>query len=99
MNMVKASSGSRNKSRSVMRRRPRERGLSPITREFQQFEAGEKVNIIIDPSVHHGAPDIRFQGKTGTVVESRGRAFVLKVLDGDKIKTVIATPEHLRRAA
>jgi large subunit ribosomal protein L21e len=82
-----------------MRRRPRERGLSPITREFQQFEAGEKVNIIIDPSVHHGAPDIRFQGKTGTVVESRGRAFVLKVLDGDKIKTVIATPEHLRRAA
>jgi len=97
--MVKASSGSRNKSRSVMRRRPRERGLSPITREFQQFEAGEKVNIIIDPSIHHGAPDIRFQGKTGTVVESRGRAFVLKVLDGDKIKTVIATPEHLRRAA
>jgi large subunit ribosomal protein L21e len=99
MSMVKASHGSRNKSRNILKKRPRERGLSPITREFQQFEAGEKVNIIIDPSVHHGAPDIRFQGKTGTVVASRGRAFVLKVLDGDKIKTVVATPEHLRRAA
>jgi large subunit ribosomal protein L21e len=98
MNMVKASHGSRNKSRSIMKKRPRERGLSPITREFQHFEAGEKVNIVIDPSVHHGAPDIRFHGKTGTVVESRGRAFVLEVLDGDKIKTVVAIPQHLRRA-
>ncbi len=97
--MVKASKGSRSKSRSILRKSPRQRGLSPITREFQEFQEGDKVNIIIDSSVHKGAPDIRFQGKTGTVVGSRGRAFVLEVRDGDKYKTVVARPEHLRKAA
>ena len=59
---------------------------------------GEKANIILDPSIHHGMPSIRFQGKTGTVMGKQGRACVLAVKDGNKIKTVLATPEHLRKA-
>jgi len=40
-------------------------------------------------------PAIRFHGKTGTVVGTQGRAYVLDVKDGNKIKTVLATPEHM----
>ncbi|MEM2943545.1 MAG: 50S ribosomal protein L21e [Methanomassiliicoccales archaeon] len=97
--MVKASKGPRCKSRNILKKSPRERGLSPITREFQKFEEGDKVSILIDSSVHRGAPDIRFHGKTGTIIGARGRAYVLSVKDGDKYKTVIARPEHLRRAS
>jgi len=40
-------------------------------------------------------PHPRFHGKTGEVVGKRGRAFVLKITDGDATKTLIALPEHL----
>ena len=95
--MVRPSHGPRKKTRQILSKSPRSRGLSPITREFQEFEVGEKVNIILDPSIHHGMPSVRFHGKTGTVMGTQGRAFVLAVKDGDKTKTVLSTPEHLRK--
>jgi large subunit ribosomal protein L21e len=42
-------------------------------------------------------PSIRFHGKTGTVIGTQGGAFVLAVKDGNKIKTVLATPEHMKK--
>jgi large subunit ribosomal protein L21e len=87
----------RRRGRSILRKTPRNRGLSPVTHEFQVFEAGEKANIFIDPSVHRGAPHLRFHGKTGTVVGNQGHAFVLEVKDGDKIKIVVARADHLRK--
>jgi large subunit ribosomal protein L21e len=94
---MKASKGTRTKSRQVLQKKPRARGLSPITKAFQQFEAGEKVNIVIDPSVHKGMPFSRFHGKTGVVVGSRGAAFEVNIKEGDKTKMVVARPEHLVR--
>jgi len=78
---------------------PRRRGLSPITSEFQNFEVGEKVNIVLDSSIHRGMPHPRFHGKTGTVVGNQGKAFVIKVRDGNKMKVVVSRPEHLRKSA
>jgi large subunit ribosomal protein L21e len=95
--MVRPSHGLRRRGRQILRRSPRNRGLSPITHEFQVFEAGEKAHIFIDPSIHKGAPHLRFHGKTGTVVGQKGRAFVLEVKDGNKIKIVVARPDHLRK--
>ena len=95
--MVKASKGTRTNTRALLRKKPRDRGLSPITMGLQTFEAGERVNIVIDPSVHKGMPFSRFHGLTGTVVGQRGDAFEVNVKSGNKIKTVIARPEHLRR--
>ncbi len=95
--MVRSSHGPRKKTRQTLSKSPRSRGLSPITHEFQEFEVGEKVNIFLDPSIHHGMPAVRFHGKTGTVTGTQGKAFVLAVKDGDKTKTVLATPEHLRK--
>lgn len=81
----------------MMRKSPRDRGHSPITREFQSFEKGEKVNIVIDPSVHKGMPFARFQGLTGTVDSRQGAGVVVNVRSGNKMKTVVARPEHLTK--
>ena len=96
--MVKASKGYRRRTRSVMRRRVRERGLSPITKIFQTFDVGQKASVTIDPSMHRGTPHIRFQGRTGTVVGMQGKAYLLDVMMGGKKKQIIVRPEHLRKA-
>ncbi|MDR3074681.1 MAG: 50S ribosomal protein L21e [Candidatus Methanoplasma sp.] len=94
---MQASRGTRTKTRQLLRKKPRASGLSPITKAFQQFDAGEKVNIVIDPSVHKGMPFSRFHGLTGVVVGSRGAAYEVSVKDGNKTKMVVARPEHLVR--
>ena len=96
--MVKASKGTRTKTRQIFRRSPRLRGKTPITHEFRTFEKGEKVSVVIDPSIHYGLPHSRFQGKTGVVTGQQGRAFVVALRDGNKLKTVITRPEHLKKA-
>ncbi|MGI6471748.1 MAG: 50S ribosomal protein L21e [Candidatus Methanomethylophilaceae archaeon] len=94
---MKASKGPRTNTRYKLQKKPRNRGLSPITRGLQTFESGEKVNIVIDPSVHKGMPFSRFHGLTGVVIGSRGAAYEVSVKTGDKYKTVVARPEHLVR--
>jgi large subunit ribosomal protein L21e len=89
--------GLRKKSRKKLRKHPRMRGLGAITRSLQDFPIGEKVVILLDPSQVKGMPHPRFHGKTGVVVEKRGKAYVVQVREGDKIKKVIARPEHLKR--
>ena len=96
--MVKASKGYRRRTRSVMRRRVRERGLSPITKIFQTFDVGAKASVNIDPSMHRGQPHIRFQGRTGTVVGMQGKSYLIDVMMGDMKKQVIVSPEHLRKS-
>jgi len=97
--LVKASKGGRRRTRYVMQKRARERGLSPITRVFQKFEVGDKASVSLDPSMHKGMPHVRFHGKTGTVTEKRGDAYLLDIRDGGKMKKIIVRPEHLRKAA
>lgn len=89
----------RRKTRNILSKSSRRRGLSPITYEFQEFEVGERVNIVLDPSVHRGMPHSRFHGRTGVVMGTQGRSFVVQIHDGNKIKTVISRPEHLRKSA
>ena len=95
--MVKRSKGTRSDTRYVFKKRVRERGLSPITRKFQIFECGEKAHINIDPGIHKGQPHSRFQGATGTVIGTRGNAYLLNVTVGGKTRIIISKPEHLRK--
>ncbi|HSD56755.1 MAG TPA: 50S ribosomal protein L21e [Methanotrichaceae archaeon] len=83
------------KTRDKLSKTVRARGISPVVRAIQEFEPGSKVHVLIDPSRHKGMPHPRFHGKTGEVVGKRGRAFVLKITDGNATKTVITLPEHL----
>lgn len=95
--MVKRSKGLRSKSRHILRKKPRHRGLNSITSALQDFEEGESVSIVIDPSVHKGMPHVRFQGHTGKIQGKQGGSYVVGVNAGDKQKTLVVRPEHLRK--
>ncbi len=91
------SKGPRRKSRSVLTKRARERGKLGLSKLLAVYEVGEKVIINIDPGIHKGMPHKRFQGKVGTVVEKRGKAYILDIPQRKTSKFVIAGPEHLRK--
>ena len=95
--MVKRSKGIRSKSRKILRKKPRERGIHSITRALQHFEEGDSVNIVIDSSVHKGMPHIRFQGYTGKIEGKQGESYLVGINDGKKHKVLIIRSEHLRR--
>lgn len=90
------SRGPKSKSRRLLSKRAKERGLRSLGYLLRDYEVGERVVIIVDPAVHRGAPYKRFHGRIGKVVEKRGRAYVVNVVTGGKEKKVIARPEHLR---
>lgn len=91
------SKGPRRKSRSVLTKSVREKGKIGLSRLLAEYEVGDKVVIHIDSGVHKGMPHKRFQGKVGTVVEKRGRAYVLDIPQRKTSKLVIAGPEHIRK--
>ncbi|MDH5792381.1 MAG: 50S ribosomal protein L21e [Candidatus Bathyarchaeota archaeon] len=91
------SKGPRRKSRSVLTKRARERGKLGLSRLLAEYEVGEKVIINIDSGIHRGMPHKRFQGKVGTVVEKRGKAYILDIPQRKTSKFVIAGPEHVRK--
>jgi len=95
--LVKRSKGIRSKSRQILRKNPRDRGIKSITRALQQFEEGESVNIVIDSAMHKGMPHIRFHGYTGLVEGKQGDSYLVGINDGKKHKTLIIRSEHLRR--
>lgn len=96
--MVKSSKGSRSRTRGVLTKEARERGMPPVTRYLQVFEPGAKVVVRLEASEPRGQPHPRYQGQTATVVERVGRAYKLEFLDGGKRKQLIALPVHLSRA-
>ncbi|OYT44365.1 50S ribosomal protein L21e [Candidatus Bathyarchaeota archaeon] len=89
------SKGFRSKTRSLLRKNPRERGKIKITKILREYKAGDKVVIKIDPSVHKGMPHRRYHGKVGVVMARRGRAYIVSVTQGDAVKEIIVRPEHL----
>ncbi|RLG57873.1 MAG: 50S ribosomal protein L21e [Candidatus Hydrothermarchaeota archaeon] len=93
---MERSRGMRSKTRHKLRKEVRRRGLIPVTRFLQKFEIGDRVHIVIEPSVHKGQPHPIFHGKTGKIVEKRGEAYVVEVTCGEKKKKVICLPVHLR---
>ncbi|MDH7507384.1 MAG: 50S ribosomal protein L21e [Candidatus Thermoplasmatota archaeon] len=95
--MVIRSKGIRSKSRKLLTKKPRQRGIHSITKALQQFDIGASVSIVIDPAVHKGMPHIRYQGYTGKVEGKQGSSYLVGIFDGKKHKTLIARPEHLRR--
>ena len=80
----------------LRKRRVRDRGVAPLGRILQNYEIGNLVDIIIDPSVPKAQPHYRFHGKTGRIIGTRGRAYIILVLDGKKEKTLMTRKEHMR---
>jgi len=89
------SKGFRCKTRSLLRKKPRERGKIKVTKILHDYKPGERVVIKIDPSVHKGMPHRRYHGNVGVVVGKRGRAYIINVTQGNAVKEIIVRPEHL----
>jgi len=94
--LVKRSKGIRSKSRKILRKKPRERGIHSIARALQKFEEGDSVSIVIDSAIHKGMPHIRFQGHTGIIEGKQGESYLVGIYDGKKHKTLIVKSDHLR---
>ncbi len=95
--MVRTSKGTRFRTRRVFRKHPRKRGMVPLSRILTEYKEGEYVDIVVEPSVHKGMPHRRFHGKVGIIMGKRGRAYLVKVRDHKRYKTLIVFPEHLRK--
>lgn len=79
-----------------MSKRIREKGLGSLSKVLVDFEAGQRVDIVIDSGFHKGMPHRRYQGKTGIVTGLRGRAVLVDVGLGNATKSLIIRREHLR---
>mgnify|MGYP000681471466 FL=1 len=94
--MVKRTHGYRYKTRKLLRKKPRERGMLGLSRLLYEYKPGDRVVIDIDPTFISTAPHRRYQGKVGVVVGVRGKAYVVETYLGDKKKIIITTADHLR---
>jgi len=79
-----------------MKKHVRARGMPSLGRYLIPYEVGNKVDIIIDPGTQKGQPHYKFQGRTGTIIEKRGRAYVITFKIGHKDMFIISRPEHMR---
>ena len=79
-----------------MRKKPRERGKTGLSKILYDYQPQEKVVVKIDSSVHKGMPHRRYHGKIGIIMNKRGRAYEVNVPQGKAIKEIIVRPEHLK---
>jgi large subunit ribosomal protein L21e len=94
--MGRKAKGYRARTRSLLRKKPRERGKIGLSKVLHEYKPGEKVVINLDPSVHKGMPHRRYHGRTGVITDKRGRAYVIEVTQGNATKEIIVRPEHLK---
>lgn len=90
--MVVKSHGPRRRTREKFRKSKR----VTVNQFLKKFSKGDKVAIKIESSSQKGMPFRRFQGLTGNIIGKRGRAYIVEIKDGNKIKKIIANPEHLK---
>jgi len=62
---------------------------------ISSFKVGQTV-AIDSQSKYSGMPHPRYRGKTGTIVETRGKAYVVRIKDMKMTKELIIPPVHLR---
>ena len=93
---MKRSKGQRQGTRFIASRSKTERSRLNIDRIIHEYSEGDRVAIVIDGGQQKGMPNRRFQGKTSVISGKQGAAWVVTIKDGNKTKTVVARPEHLR---
>lgn len=96
--MVKSSKGFKSRTRGVLTKSVRNRGMPPVTQFLKTFEIGDRVIVRLEASDPHGMPHPRYQGRVCTVLAKVGRSYQVEFLDGGKRKVLVAHPIHLARA-
>ncbi len=92
---MRGSKGYYTRARRLLKKKPREKGKPKLSKLLTKYEPGSQVIIKMDSSVQKSLPHKRFHGKIGTVVEKRGRGYVVSVSKGDAVKEIIVRSEHL----
>jgi large subunit ribosomal protein L21e len=92
---MRGSKGYYTGSRRLLKKKPREKGKPKLGKLLTKYESGSQVIIKMDSSFQKSLPHKRFHGKIGTVVEKRGRGYVVSVSKGDAVKEIIVRSEHL----
>ncbi len=92
---MRGSKGYRSNTRSLFRKKPREKGKISISKLLRTYNIGDKVCIKTDSGVHKGMPHRRYYGRTGAIGGKRGRSYIVTVITGRKTATVLVRPEHL----
>ena len=95
--MGKRKGGSRRKSRKLMRKPAGTGGKLSLSKYFAEFVPGEQVVLKAEPSVQKGLFHLRFHGRAGKIVRKQGNGYAVQFYDGNKEKTIITHPIHLRR--
>ncbi|MCS7105157.1 MAG: 50S ribosomal protein L21e [Thermofilaceae archaeon] len=93
---MRHSKGYRNRGRKLLSKTPRERGRPGLSRILYEYKEGDLVCIDICPNYVSTAPHRRYQGRVGKIVGKRGRAYIIKVKEGGKEKTIITTKDHIK---
>lgn len=92
---MRGSKGYYARTRSLLKKPTREKGKPKISKILQEYSPGSQVIIKMDSSVQKSMPHKRFHGKIGTVVNKRGRGYVVSVPQGNSVKQIIVRSEHL----
>ena len=92
---MRKSRGYRSGTRRLFKKEPRERGKMKLSKLLYEYQPGSQVVVKIDSSVQKGMPHRRYHGRVGTVVNKRGRSYVVSVSQGDAVREIIVRPEHL----
>lgn len=74
----------------------RTRGKLQLSRYFQRLKEGDYVSISREKSVPSSFPH-RIQGNTGVVEGKRGRAYIIRIKEGNRNKIRLITPIHLKK--
>ncbi len=94
--MGRKAKGYRSKTRSLLRKKPRERGKIGLSQILYEYKLGERVVVKANPTVHGGMPHRRYYGRVGVIINKRGRAYVVNVTQGKAVKEIVVRPEHLK---
>lgn len=93
--------GMRRKTRYKLKKSVRSKGKFSLKQYFQKLNEGDKVVLKAESSYQKGMFHPRFYGKVGNVVKKLGlkidSCYEVKIMDGNKEKTVISHPIHLKK--
>ncbi len=80
----------------IKRKQLRTHGKIRLSDYFQEFKKGDKVSVIRELALQPKFPK-QIQGRTGAILDKRGKYYIVKINDLNKEKSYLIHPVHLRR--
>ena len=78
------------------RKRVREKGKLGLSSYFKNIDDGANVALVTDVGIRASFPK-RLKGMSGKVSGTRGKFKLVEIKDGNKLKTFIVHPIHLKK--